>query len=166
MEKIDASMKVFFSYQDGFVNIDDDYLYFTSTGVWSEAYALNEKTVESPKQTITLKKKLIQLIWLLVFPLILIFVMYHISDEIELTYLTLVHLFLSFLYGIYTIFFKKAEKQTSFKVSKEKLIQVSVRANKASVIFINGDNIEEKKLLKKMNKKGILLMGALQEQKG
>ncbi|NJM79749.1 MAG: hypothetical protein HC854_09200 [Flavobacterium sp.] len=50
-------MKYFFKYEKGYINIDEKYLYMTTTGNWSEITSLNEKSSKTKSQSAVKKIK-------------------------------------------------------------------------------------------------------------
>lgn len=139
-------MKDWFKYKYGFVNIDDESIYFTTTGNWSETKKLDEKGIQKSSK---FRKWKIQF-FLIVSFLIGAFIIFMSLANGRVSLFALLGIPLG-LFSIYN--YLKPDIGENYKLPIKKITSINIEENKAVIEFKflveqNGtkklENIEEK----------------------
>lgn len=138
-------MKEYFKYGNGYINVNDECVFLTNSGNWSETHKLSEKSSKS--KFITNKIFLNYL-----FIIILLGVgFYDVLKDFRNK---------SFPFGIVLIalgfltFFKRA-KGIRYKIPLAKIIKITITANMATIVFFNENNFEDLSEITKIESKGL-----------
>ncbi len=124
-------MKTWFKYQYGYVNIDDDYLYLTNSGVWADAYKLKEysnSTSSYPKQFKTI-------IFLVVTCGFFGFFFLKSLEGGSIAIGSLLTIYL--LYNT-----MKTDLGSQFKIRKSDITSIEIKDDLAIIVFMNSDTIK------------------------
>jgi hypothetical protein len=137
-------MKEYFKYANGFININDENIYLTYSGNWSETYKLNEK---SSKSNFTSNKIYFNYFFVIV---LLGIGGYDVLKNVKNQ---------SFPFGIVLIglgiwAFLKRDKGESFKIPLSKVIKITISLNAATIVFYNENNSEDLVEITTMEPKG------------
>ncbi len=142
-------MKHYFKYNNGYINVDDENLYITSSGNWSEARKLTEKKLFRPQ----LKRKALEV---LLYPFLIccLWIAYYIYNEdyfgilfVILIYLTVIYFPLrSFLYPKFKIPFSKIEAIEPYE------------KNSLKISFKNLNNETGSDIVKSVEEKGVVFL--------
>lgn len=144
-------MKEWFGYEFGYVNIDDTAVYLNNTGNWSDIPALKEKTKKNGKGD---KKKVLLLGYVLAFIAIFTGVIYGFN---VLKYIGAGSVVL--LIAVYKYMIK--EVGIAIKIPKKKITKIVREDNVVNIQFVNGLGEPDELKLTNVDKKGIVLMGAV-----
>ncbi|MCP4520899.1 MAG: hypothetical protein GY827_04270 [Cytophagales bacterium] len=152
-------MNYFFKHKKGYININDDNLYFTKNGNWSEVTDLTEKTKKTHNLK-TWKSFFKEMIFYVIVILIanLVIEILDLQDFHFITFLTVIKSAVLLTFGIVEILFKFP----TFKIPLQKIqkIQVQDEAD-IKIYFENKDGKIETTLIQKMEKKGIKMIKSI-----
>ena len=156
IEQIDKDKKIWFKYEFGFVNLDDELLYLTNTGNWSEASKLKEKSKNGShkKRFKRTRVSMFLIVSLLVF---LALFLYNISGS-SISLLLLLGLPIAG-YKLYQ--YLKSEMGTTCKIPLLKLVAISMEKNDVVIKFLNGDEEEDLLTLKNFDSRGLQIFERL-----
>ena len=131
-------MKEWFKYRYGFINIDENNLYFTKTGNWSETVGLEEKN-ENVFKKADYSQKLKAVIYLtLVGGLLLTALIFNLVSG-NISYVLIVGL----IFSGYTVYnYMIPEMGDMFVLPKEKLLNISLKENVIIIRFIDANTNE------------------------
>lgn len=149
-------MKEYFKYQCGYVNIDDENLFITNTGNWSETRTMNEKSSDEIKVNKRRKAKTEIIVYLL-FIAGIIFIIEAFSDWDTSSFTIFGSLF--FLRKVYDYF--KDDLGNKYKVPRSKITSIHINKNELMIEFLNLDGELDTETLKKVEEKGIKIMKRL-----
>lgn len=141
-------MKEYFKYRNGYVNIDDETLYLTNSGNWSETFVLLEK---SPKSIRKNKAKLLK-INLYLFILGCLVVFFLLSSEGRVVPLALAGL------GITAYFYMIKETGKRYKIPISKIKKIEIEGHQVKIIFLNLNDIEDVETIDNVEAKGIQIL--------
>ncbi len=133
-------MKVWLKYQYGFLNIDDEFIYVTKTGNWSETNDLGEKNAGGFKTADVLRKLKVILFVVLIASLVLCSVLYMFAGKnSSLTLIIGIPVLAYFAYQ-YMI----PEYGAAFKIPRSKIESVARRGDSVVVHFedARGEQVE------------------------
>lgn len=143
-------MKEFFKYANGFVNINDENLFLTNSGNWSETHKLLEKSSKSIRQN-NFKGFRIYIFLFAVACLIVLILSKSKSGSIP---------FGIILLGLGAFAYMKRETGKQYKIPISKIIRVTIIENSAKIIFFNKNNNEDFEEINGLEAKGL---GVLEE---
>lgn len=148
-------MKNFFKYNNGYVNIDEDNLFLTNSGNWSETNDIQEKSTKTEKENNY--KNFKYKFFLFVLGLLVCFVLYKSFDNLKnkILPLGLIVLFIS----VYRYF--KNETGKKIKIPLEKIASIEFFENDVKINFYNSLNILDSEYLKKIDTKGFDILKSL-----
>ena len=147
-------MKEYFKYANGFININDENLFLTNSGNWSETHKLNEKSSKSKFKT---KKMYLNYLFVVV---LLGFGAYDVLKDIKNK---------SFPFGIVLIalgvlaFFKR-DKGNRYKIPLSKVIKITIYRNMAKILFLNENDFEDLVEIANIELKGLGVLERIKEQ--
>lgn len=143
-------MKKWFPYRYGYVNIDSDNIYLTSTGNWSEVSQLYEKNELSKKANEARQRKIKRGLFF-VFALFSFAIIKNITST-SISFLLIVAL--AFLgYKVYQ--YRKSDLGSRYKIPLEKLERIIIEDTTVTLIFLNGDNLSDQEILTDIPFQGI-----------
>lgn len=143
-------MKEYFKYANGFVNINDENLFLTNSGNWSETHELLEKSSKSIKQN-NFKGFKIYIFLFVIACLIVLILLKSKKGSIP---------FGIILLGLGVFAYMKRETGKRYKIPISKIISVTIIENSAKIIFFNENNNEDFEELYGIDAKGL---GVLKE---
>jgi hypothetical protein len=143
-------MKEYFKYANGFVNINDENLFLTNSGNWSETHELFEKSSKSIRQN-NFKGFRIYIFLFSVACLIVLILSKSKSGSIP---------FGIILLGLGAFAYMKRETGKQYKIPISKIIRVTIIENSAKIIFFNENNNEDFEEINGLEAKGL---GVLEE---
>jgi len=147
-------MKEWFKYEYGYVNIDDDNIYFTNTGNWSEVGLLKEKSgVKSNK----LRKIRIQ-VFLIVVGVLAAFLLFKNVLSGEVSILLIVGLPIS-VFLVYK--YLKTEIGSNYKLPICKVSKIEIEDNEVTNVFNNSKSGVNKEVLVNVEEKGLRILNDL-----
>lgn len=149
-------MKEWFKYEFGFVNIDDNNIYLTNTGNWSEIHSLEEKSMRLDRKNDTKGSMMIGFI--LVFLALFGFLIFKnlMSGKVGFFLIAIVAL------GGYKLYdYLKTEIGAQFKIPKSKITEIKIGKESAEILFLNADEKSDSYKLLRIDKKGIEILTEL-----
>ena len=147
-------MKEYFKYANGYININDENLYLTHSGNWSETLTLQEKSSKS-----NFKANRMYLNYLIIVVLIGFGVYDLVKDFKNKTFpFGIVLLFLGFL-----AYFKR-EKGMRYKIPIAKIKSITILNNAAKIYFYTADDLEDCTEIFKIEIKGFTILENLKSQ--
>lgn len=141
-------MKEYFKYANGFVNINDDNLFLTNSGNWSETHELLEKSPKSIKQN-NFKAFKIYIYLFIIACLILFILSKSKSGSIP---------FGIILLGLGAFAYMKRETGKRYKIPISKIKTIEIIGTSAKIIFYNANNVEDFEEIKSIDVKGIVVL--------
>lgn len=146
-------MKEYFKHAKGFLNINDEYIFLTISGNWSETHKLKEKS------TVKLITNKIFLNYLFISVLLGIGA-YDVLKDFRNK---------SFPFGIVLIAlgilaFLKRDKGNSFKVPLVKIIKITIAENSATIVFYNKNDVEDLVEITTIESKGLGVLERITQQ--
>ena len=141
-------MKEYFKYANGFVNINDDNLFLTNSGNWSEIQELLEKSPKSIKQN-NFKGFKIYIYLFIIACLILLILSKSKSGSIPFGIILLV-------LGAFA--YMKRETGKRYKIPIPKIKTIEITGTSAKIIFYNANNVEDFEEIKSIEVKGISVL--------
>ncbi len=149
-------MKQWFKYEYGFVNVDENNLYLTNTGNWSEVKTLEEKSnnrsLNVPKWKAILFMLVVGVIFLYMFLTNLM------SGKISLL------LIIGLPVGGYAVHkYIKSEIGNSYKIPRSKILSASIENKVVQLTFLDADDKEQTETLINVSESGIKLLEELHE---
>ncbi len=149
-------MEEWFKYEYGFVNIDDQFLYFTNTGNWSEVKTLKEKTGKTKFKNDFKKIRIVGFLALCLLGLTSLFLMNLASPTVSIKMLIGI---VAACYALYHYF--QSEIGPSYKIPKEKIVNIFVEGKLATINFRNcNDELDSQELIN-IEEKGIKLLSKI-----
>jgi hypothetical protein len=140
-------MKEYFKYNKGYVNINDENLFLTNSGNWSEILKIEEKSSKKiKKNTINAYK----------YGFIIIGILFYINivKENENYHFDIALLVL----GILAYFYMKRETGNQYKIPISKISNIVITNQQVKIIFTNADNEEEYEIIEQVEEKGINIL--------
>jgi hypothetical protein len=147
-------MKEYFKYANGFVNINDENLFLTNSGNWSETHELLEKSPKSIKQN-NFKGFKIYIFLFVVVCLVVLIVSKSKSGSIP---------FGIILLGLGAFAYLKRETGKRYKIPIAKIRSIEIIENSAKIIFLNENNAEDLEAIKVVETKGLGILEDLKHQ--
>lgn len=141
-------MKEYFKYANGFVNINDDNLFLTNSGNWSETHELLEKSPKSIRQN-NFKGFKIYIYLFVIACLILLILSKSKSGSIP---------FGIVLLGLGAFAYLKRETGKRYKIPIEKINEIVIIDNTAKIIFNNANDSVDFEEITKIEAKGLVVL--------
>lgn len=151
-------MKEWFSYRNGFVNVDEEWIYFTPSGNWSETLNLPERTRKSPNR----KRKLSQSLmgFLVLSSAIGITVSVASIRDSSLKYPTMI---VGIVLALWL--FTKRENQPHFKISRQLINSFSFGNSGVTISFSNHLGEKHQIVLNGIADKGMAIFQNIHKQR-
>ncbi len=149
-------MKHYFKYASGYINIDDEALYLTSSGNWEEARNLIEKNANSAKAN---KRRVNRNSLLLYIPLALLIITSAVlvgADKLKFAPLMLLYLM---IYYIHKHFSKKLGNR--YKIPLSKIQAIEPVDGGLKITFRNEAGEPDFEVVKGVEEKGVEVLRAL-----
>lgn len=151
-------MKEYFKYANGYVNINDENLFLTNSGNWSETHDLLEKSPKSIRKN-NFKANKIYLYYF--FVIILIgFGVFDILRDIKNKSFP----FGIILLGLAGLAYMKRETGKRYKIPISKIISFDVSNDKVKILFRNANDINDFEEIFKVETKGLAILEELSRQ--
>lgn len=141
-------MKEYFKYANGFVNLNDENLFLTNSGNWSETLNLLEKSPKSIRQN-NFKGFKIYVYLFVVACLIILILSKAKSGSIP---------FGIVLLGLGTFAYLKRETGKRYKIPTSKIINIALHQNEATIHFYNATGIEDSEKIANVDAKGLEIL--------
>ncbi|MFD0962692.1 hypothetical protein [Pseudofulvibacter geojedonensis] len=148
-------MKEFFKYQFGYINIDEDNLYMTTTGVWSETKELLEKSSLSKKAN-ELRKGKKDLGAFLLVAILALSAIVTLNKSIGIIGFISAMGLCSGAYKVYKVFQKDSGYQ--YKIPRDKIKSIHLSENELEIEFLNAEGNVDKEVLKNIEEKGVKII--------
>jgi hypothetical protein len=147
-------MKEYFKYDNGFVNINDENLFLTNSGNWSETHDLLEK---SPK---SIRKNDLKSFKMYSFPFVIICISLFMITKSENVFFPLTFAGLGFA----AFFYLKREIGKRYKIPISKIISFDISNDKVKILFRNANDIDDFEEIFKVDTKGLAIFEELSRQ--
>jgi hypothetical protein len=144
-------MKEYFKYANGYVNLNDENIFLTNSGNWSETLNLLEKSPKSIRQN-NIKSFKIYIYLIIVACLIFLLLSRARSGSIP---------FGLILLGLGTYSYFKRETGKRYKIPISKIINISISENEVKISFYNSNGNEDFEILTKVDNKGLDILSHL-----
>jgi hypothetical protein len=141
-------MKEYFKYANGFVNLNDENLFLTNSGNWSETLNLLEKSPKSIRQN-NFKGFKIYIYLFVVACLIILILSKAKSGSIP---------FGIVLLGLGTFAYLKRETGKRYKIPTSKITNIILQENEATIHFYNANGIEDIEIITQVEPKGLEIL--------
>lgn len=149
-------MREWFKYENGFVNIDDDNLYLTNTGNWSETPKTKEKSSSSKKSNFWRKLKINSFFYLVAAVFIALYLLKVISGDWSLGILGTLAVVGYFFYN-----YLRTEMGSKYKIPRSKIKEIQIREKTVLFVFFNEQGNEDVEKLNNVEEKGRELLEEL-----
>lgn len=144
-------MKEYFKYGNGFVNLNDENLFLTNSGNWSETLNLEEKSAKSIRKN-NFKSFKIYLYIGIVAAFILLILTRSKSGLIPFGFIIL---------GIAAFAYMKRETGKRYKIPVSKIFKIEITESSAKISFYNSNGIEDYEEIFNIEPKGIKILNEL-----
>lgn len=145
--------KYFFKYEYGYINIDANNLFLTTTGNWSETQTISEKNTAS--RTINYNRKN-KLYGYYIFIISIMLFMFNFSDLELNNFMKGLFLIGSLLFFAYSIM--KKEYGNQYKIPLTKIEKIEFNDKKTIVYFKNGEDNSDWEIIYDLEEKGIVFL--------
>ena len=149
-------MKEFFKYGNGYVNINDEYLFLTNSGNWSEIKSIVEKSPKSIKSN-RLKRYKYNLFYLIIF-----FLMFYLN--VKKKAFNFRASFVLVILGVAAYFYMKRETGNKYKIPIAKITAIRITNSAVKISFINAANAEDCEYISNVEEKGLKILSKLLPQ--
>ncbi|GAA4081081.1 hypothetical protein GCM10022389_28970 [Flavobacterium cheonanense] len=147
-------MKEYFKYANGYVNINDENLFLTNSGNWSETHDLLEKSPKSIRKNDLKSLKIYNLHFIIVCIGLL---MYSKLDNVFIPFA-----FSGSCFGAYLHLIRETGK--CYKIPISKIISFDVSNDKVKILFRNANNIDDFEAIFKVDTKGLAILEEFSRQ--
>lgn len=151
-------MKEYFKYANGYINVNDENLYLTNTGNWSEILELLEKSPKSIRNN-SKKRNKIYLYYLIVIAIAGIFIFKFMQG-----YKIIKPLFVIAAIGFSVHSYMKRETGKRYKIPISKIKSIEIEETTAKIVFLNLNEQPDFETIKGIEEKGIKALLNLIEQ--
>lgn len=148
-------MKEYFKYDNGFVNINDENLFLTNSGNWSETHDLLEKSPKSIRLN-NFKSYKVYLFYLIVIVMVG-FLINNIFKDIQNK---------SFPFGVIVLAlsafaYLRSETGKRYKIPLSKIQSITIIDKEAKIVFLNTNGVEDFEIIHKITDKGLSILNSL-----
>ena len=143
-------MKEFFKYSNGYININDENLFMTNSGNWSETIGLQEKSPKSKKMN-SYKNIKFCIFFLIICGIFLLSVSFEGRAKNALPVVLIV-----LMISVYKYF--SNETGNKYKIPLNKLKDIQIDGKEVKFVFLNLKNVEDFEIIHGVEEKGILLL--------
>jgi hypothetical protein len=148
-------MKAWFRYNTGFVNIDDNHVYLTNSGNWSEIADLEEKGITTNKKSRRRKKKSsLFMAYLVVFIMGVLILNLTRGRSMVLISGTLA-------LGYFAYRYMQPNLSLAFKIPKSKVLSITIMVDGIQITFTDNDGNEDVAELKGLDEKAMEFFSTL-----
>lgn len=146
-------MKEYFKYANGYININDENLFLTNSGNWSETHDLMEKSPKSIRKN-KFKGFKIYIYLFVVACLIILVLSKSKSGSVPVGIILL---------GLAAFTYMKRETGKQYKIPISKIQNIEFSENQTKIIFLNQANAEDFEILNKVDNKGIEILNVIKK---
>lgn len=147
-------MKEYFKYANGYVNINDENLFLTNSGNWSETYDLFEKSRKS------IRKNDLKSLKIYSFPFIIICIGLLMMSKSDNVFFSLTFGGLGFA----AFFYLKRETGKRFKIPISKITSLHITDERVKINFINANGTDDFEEIFDIEDKGLEVLEKLSGQ--
>lgn len=147
-------MKEYFKYANGYVNINDENLFLTNSGNWSETHDLLEKSRRSIRRNALKSLKIYS------FPFIIICISLLMMSKSDNVFFSLTFGGL----GLAAFFYLKRETGKRFKIPISKITSLHITDVRVKINFKNANGIDDFEEIFEMEDKGFEVLEKLSRQ--
>jgi hypothetical protein len=149
-------MKEYFKYGRGYVNINEEFLFLTNSGNWSEIQNIEEKSPKSIKRNKlkSLKNNL--------FYVILLGLLFYSNTGLEADRFKAGFLIVAL--GISAYFYMKRETGNKYKIPLSKISTILINKSEVNINFINADDTEDFEVITNVEEKGLKILSKIPAQ--
>lgn len=144
-------MKEYFKYDNGYVNINDENLFLTNSGNWSEITTIEEKSEKTIRKNSIRSLKFYAFILGLV-GLVALSVARAQNGSIPIGLILLV--FAAYMY-------MKRDVGSKYKIPLSKIKNIEIDKEEVKIIFLNLNNVEDFEIIHKVENKGLSILVVL-----
>lgn len=152
-------MKDFFKYKFGYININDENIFLTSSGNWSETHGLKE--IDAHKQNKIKKMGIYSFLFVAVVALLFLVLNGMVKGRISLLLIVLVP------FGLYSAYkYLSTELGLQFRIPLSKISDIEIDVSNVDLLFFNSKGNPNHYLVKGIDAKGLEIMTKLKEEIG
>ncbi|WP_395045027.1 hypothetical protein [Flavobacterium sp.] len=144
-------MKKYFKYSNGFVNINDENLFLTNSGNWSETHDLLEKSPKSIRQN-SLKQFKIYSFLVIIVCIGLLMMARSKNGFLPFGFIGI---------GVAAFFYMKRETGKRYKIPISKIKDIEINDDIAKIFFNNANNVEDCEEISSVETKGLSILKEL-----
>lgn len=144
-------MKEYFKYANGYININDENIFLTNSGNWSETHTLMEKSPKSIRKN-KFKGFRIYIYLFVVACLIILVVSKSKSGSIPVGIVLL---------GLAAYTYMKRETGKQYKIPISKIKEIAISGNQTKIIFLNEGNHEDFEIIDNLENNGIAILSKI-----
>lgn len=149
-------MKEFFKYSNGYININDENLFMTNSGNWSETLELQEKSPKSIRRN-WLKGMKFYIFFFLLFGGFLLSITFEEGSE-RILPIGLVLLIII----VYKYF--SNEIGNTYKIPLEKIKNIEINKNEVRFVFLNLNGVEDFEIIHGVEEKGLVFLSEFRKR--
>lgn len=142
-------MKEYFKYDNGFVNINDENLFLTNSGNWSETHDMLEKSPKSKRLNNLKGFKVYAFFFILA---LLILAILSKSGKIPFGILIL---------ALFAFAYLRKETGKRYKIPLSKIQSMTITDKEAKIVFLNANGVEDFEIIHNITDKGISIFNSL-----
>lgn len=147
-------MKEYFKYANGYVNINDENLFLTNSGNWSETHDLLEKSLKSIRKNDLKSLKIYSLPFIIV---CLGLLLYSKLDNVFIPFA-----FSGSCFGAYLYLIRETGKR--YKIPISKIISFNISNDTVKIVFKNANDVDDFEEIFKVEKKGLSILEELRNK--
>lgn len=147
-------MKEYFKYANGYVNINDENLFLTNSGNWSETHDLLEKSPKSIRKNDFKSLKIYSLPFIIV---CLGLLLYSKLDNVFIPFA-----FSGSCFGAYLYLIRETGKR--YKIPISKIISFNISNDTVKIVFKNANDVDDFEEIFKVEKKGLSILEELRNK--
>lgn len=149
-------MKEFFKYSNGYINCNDENLYLTNSGNWSETKELLEKSTKSVRKNAFKKGK-----YYVFFSIIGAIFLFSITVDNGVKRIVPIGLIVVLILA-YRYF--SNEMGNTYKIPLEKIKNIEINKKDVRLVFLNLNGVEDFEIVPGVEKKGLVFFSELQKR--
>ena len=147
-------MKEFFKYNNGYININEENLFMTNSGNWSETLTLLEKSSKSRKKN-SYKNIKFYIFFLIICGIFLLSIDGRVNRVFPIALIVLI----IFVYRYFS-----SEMGNRYKIPLSKLKAIQINGKEVKFVFLNLKGEEDFEIIHGMEEKGILFLSGFHEK--
>lgn len=147
-------MKEYFKYSNGYVNINDENLFLTNSGNWSETHYLLEKSPKSIRKNDLKSLKIYSL------PFIIVCIGLLLYSKLDNVFIPFA--FSGSCFGAYLYLIRETGKR--YKIPISKIISFNISNDTVKIVFKNANDVDDFEEIFKVEKKGLSILEELRNK--